>query len=281
MFRPLSRRVRTDPRFDEPQAGLPDYLVEPVIDWVRPLLLRDDPSLLHAVPAEDRLRTLQLLLRLDVPLDWRNDAYSALDSLLTRMVEDRELALDVVDALVQLMASPEYANDLDARLRLGGSEWSVLEHDGSRALVRRAIGPVPESIEAIWSDSQRGHQHLMSAWRKLNGRAADPSGAYREAIKAVEAVAKPVISPDNARATLGTMIRDIRAKPDKWEFVLGGASVEDVAALADLLWKGHLDRHGSDDESVPLEVSMAEADTAVHLAVPIVRIFAAGLVSRR
>ena len=48
----------------------------------------------------------------------------------------------------------------------------------------------------------------------------------------------------------------------------------------ELLWKGQIDRHGTDDASTPLSVSQAEAEAAVHLAVTLVQWFTSGAVSR-
>jgi hypothetical protein len=89
-----------------------------------------------------------------------------------------------------------------------------------------------------------------------------------------------VISPANHRATVGTMIADIRAKPEKWEVVLENATPADVAELAHMIWSSQLDRHGTDDEDAPLSVSQLQADAAVHLAIGLVRLFASGQIRR-
>ena len=41
----------------------------------------------------------------------------------------------------------------------------------------------------------------------------------------------------------------------------------------ELLWTNQLDRHGTDDESVPLQVTQEQAELAVHIALLLVRIF--------
>lgn len=69
------------------------------------------------------------------------------------------------------------------------------------------------------------------------------------------------------------MIGALRDAPDKWEFAMapkGGQPVDMVRTAMSLLWTAQLDRHGTDDESVPLSVSAAEAEAAVHLAVTLV-----------
>jgi hypothetical protein len=48
--------------------------------------------------------------------------------------------------------------------------------------------------------------------------------------------------------------------------------------MAALVWKSQFDRHGTDDASLPLNVSQAEADAAVHISIALVRIFAGRLI---
>jgi hypothetical protein len=162
-------------------------------------------------------------------------------------------------------------------LRMGGSAWEVTDTaDGQWQLTRRALGPIREAIEDTRTSSERAHAHLVKAWSELAGRDPDPGSAYREAVRAVECVAKPVISPNNATATLGTMLREMRDKPEKWRFVLG--STETVADMCETLWRGQPDRHGTDDETAPMHASPEEADAAVHLAIALVRFFAGELI---
>lgn len=273
-YRPLSTRGKPDPRFDEAQAGLPDYLLQPVVNWVGPLIWNRNP-LFGPEPNVEVLQEAQVALR--VSLDWTGGGDSAASSLVRRMGEDREFALDVLDYLVQKVADDDHSEKLAGALATGGSEWCVeSDNNGVRRLAKRAIGPVRDGIEVIHTTSQRAHHHLTEAWRLLGGRQPDASGVYREAIKAVEAVARPVVSPKNDRTTLGTIIRDLRAKPKKWTVALDGASAEDVADIADLIWKGQVDRHGSDDESVPLAVTLEEADAAFYIAMTLTRWFAQG-----
>jgi hypothetical protein len=61
----------------------------------------------------------------------------------------------------------------------------------------------------------------VKARNRLAGRNPDESTAYREAIRAVEAAAKPVIIPKNDKATLGQMIAALRDNGDKWATTIG------------------------------------------------------------
>jgi hypothetical protein len=277
MFRPLSKRGTPDPRFDEPQPGLPDYLMRPILEWMAPLLVREVQGHYGLTqPDADFLEGMQLAMRMEPPLDWRNGGDSAIGSLQTRMVREREFALDVLDFLLHFRAADPYTEKLERALRLGGSAWEVAQVGDTHQLAKRALGPVRESIEEIRSASQRAHHHLSEAWSRLSSRDPDASAVYREAIKAVESVARPVISPRNDRATLGTMIADMRNAPAKWTTRLDGTTTDDVRDMAEMIWKGQVDRHGSDDESVPLAVSLDEADAAFYVALMLVRWFAGG-----
>jgi len=46
------------------------------------------------------------------------------------------------------------------------------------------------------------------------------------------------------------------------------------------VWKGQLDRHGTDDETVPLSVSPEQADAAFSTCLNLVRLFVGGHVAR-
>ena len=91
----------------------------------------------------------------------------------------------------------------------------------------------------------------------------------------MEAAAQPIVSPKNGKATLGTMIKDMENKPSKWTFPLDEGNVGVVISMSKSLWLNHF-RHGTqprDDHTLP------EADAAVHLAIPLVRYFAGGIVT--
>jgi hypothetical protein len=278
-WRPLFSRDKPNPRLDQATEGLPPYLLGPVTKWIRRVCY--DPA--EDVFRESALQTLQLRFKLETPLNFGHPG-SAVQDLIARSEADEDFGLELIDYLLHHM--PEYTDRyedtrelaavLQSVLRLGGSAWEVVPVDGlSRAfrLSRRAVGPVREAILAVPA-STRAHQHLVEAWNRLSGRQPDPSGAYREAVRAVEAAAKPVILPLNDKATLGTMIAAMRDKPEKWESTL--VTVDEVRGMLAQVWTNQLDRHGTDDDSVPLNMTPDQADVAVHLALALVRIFVGG-----
>ena len=228
----------------------------------------------------DFLRTVQLRLRLDPALAWDGAGAAALD-LRARMEADEELALDAVDLTLQgldpnSLWSDEKVDALNRTLTAGGSAWEVarIAPDGPWQLARRALHEAREAIDLLPVTANRAGQHLIASWRKLASREVDPTGAYREAVRAVEAVAKPIVLPANDKATLGQMIAAMRDKPDKWKTTLG--EVDDVRRLMEIVWTEQLDRHGTDDEEMPLSVSPEQADAAFSVALSLIQLFAAG-----
>lgn len=281
VFRPLSQRNNPNPAFDGPYEGLPPWLLQSVLTWLDAFLYSEHYS--GNSPNDELLREAETTLRLRPPLDWQQGGYSAIESVRARVRKDDAFVLDFVDLMLSRLGpgGAEYASVLNDALTRGGSVWQVEPVDaGHFQLVRRAIGPVAEAIDDLRSTTQRAHAHLMQAWSKLMGRDPDPSTAYREAIRAVEVVAPPVVIPDDPKATLGKVIKALEDKPEKWTVDLAEATPEQVTGMAKMLWQAQFDRHGTDDEDVPLNVSQDQADAAVHIAIALVRLFAGGHVSR-
>lgn len=215
------------------------------------------------------------------------DALDMRDHLLERVRGDPELLLDAIDFTLASMdvhgMDREEARSLAAILGDSGSIWRVASEAQPPALERRVGEGEQAEATALIAGGGRAAQHLAQAWRAVYGRDPDPTGAYRESVRAVEAAGIPVVSPDNKSATLGTMIRDMRAKPEKWRVLLGGdnqqVAVLGVVGMLDLLWKGQADRHGTADETTPIAVSPEEAQAALQLAMPLVRWFTDGSIS--
>jgi hypothetical protein len=203
-----------------------------------------------------------------------------------RMKAHRVFGMDVIDFCLSYLSEtvPSYANaaatELNGILRQCGSAWQVSQREDAHTdrtiyfLARRDLEAAKNAIDEIRATAARPGEFLADAWRKLASREPDPNGAYDKAIKATEAAAQPVISPKNNKATLGTILRDLNAKPEKWKFALG-KDLDTVISMADRLWTNHF-RHGTQPRS---DHTFAEADAAVHLAIPLVRAFVGGLVT--
>jgi hypothetical protein len=164
----------------------------------------------------------------------------------------------------------------------GGSAWRVA--DDGRGLERRIDSTAVTSVRHAASNSSIASEHLTTAWRAAYGRQPDPGKAYGEAIKAVEAAAIPVVKPKHARATLGTVLGALNARPSDWELAMLGpertpCGPEPVVAMIELLWQGQSDRHAGNLPTVPTPA--AAAIMAVHLAATLVHWFSTGAIRKK
>lgn len=166
------------------------------------------------------------------------------------------------------------AVELEQILAASGSVWEVTsgEEPNRWRLTRRDLAGTREAIAALPA-GERASEMLQSAWVKLASRDPDPSGAYDLSVKAVEAAAHPVVSPNREKATLGSMLGDMLAQPERWSFVL--EDFDTVLSMASTLWTKHY-RHGTQRRDGH---TLGEADTAVHLALALVRFFTGNAVT--
>lgn len=267
--------ARAEEQYDALHEGVPEWLWPSLDGWRKA----------HCATKTDVLY-VQRRLRLEI-----SERYGTLFDALDREIladPSGNVLLNVVDALLARfnVTSPEHrqwvgvvANIFDE----AGSVWRVGQWpEGGFGLARRIDETVAEVVRSAMEHGRPG-QHLRDAWTSAYARVHNASHAYREAVRAVEAAVKPIVSPNNSAATLGTMIGDLRNKPEKWEVLLGPDGFDSVAALrqaCELIWKSQIDRHGTDDESVPLNVSLQEAQAAVHVAAMLVQLFSTGAIRR-
>jgi hypothetical protein len=288
-WRPLSVRESGEyADYDTLHPGVPRWLRSSLWSWVTGQLRFK----------EDFLR-IERTFRTEL---WatRSGRDGALAELQEQVSHDQELFLDVVDFLLSGFDPQRHAIDetgfyepsqdvqdvlaLTRMLSEAGSLWKVAAiSDRHFGLVRRMPQEVEAAAEQVMGKGDKAAQHLRLAWHAVYGRQPDPSKGYREAIKAVEAAAIPVVCPANPRATLGRVINDLRAKPSKWVVDLKHPTpdrqVETVADMLDLIWKGQSDRHGDPDPAAPISVSQEQAEAAVHLAVTVVQWFTMGVIA--
>jgi hypothetical protein len=167
---------------------------------------------------------------------------------------------------------------LDEMLMDAGSAFEVDWRQ--RRLQRRVDATVTATAEQTMSVDAGGH--LRASWTAMYGRHPDPSKAYDEAVRAVEAAAIPVVLPNGTRETLGKVLAHLTQAGDKWELAIEGPNSGDVAPLTEmisLLWKGHVARHAGGPTFRPQRQD--EAQMAVHLASTLVHWFTSGSVRLR
>ncbi|MEU3201419.1 hypothetical protein [Streptomyces sp. NPDC006996] len=298
-------RRRRDPQAADPQRpddetlieGVPDHLEIPLRRWLFAALQED----------EDMAQKIALHLRLRVDTGPRE--YSP-TKFLTAGTTVEQLP-EVINALLHLSAPSDplfhaaaggrvyrldlgrhtsfdrerAVSDLQDMLTLGGSAYRVNDsHTGLESRVDATAQQAVARVLTVSRTPQSGSaaDHLATAWKRAYGRDPDHPKAYSESIKAVESAAQSVIEPNNAKATLGTMLGVLRNSPQKFVTAIPSANgTDDIALVADMmrrLWQGQTSRHGSQNPT-RLETQQ-EAEMAVHLAVTLVHWFAAGLVYR-
>lgn len=174
--------------------------------------------------------------------------------------------------------------NLDGILKRSRSLYQVGIRAGRSGLTRRVPLGVKENADSLFARSGSAGVRLAKSWEALYGINPDASKSYGLAIKAVEDAAIPHVSPANGRATLGTLITQIRDQKN-WSLPMlreqeGNISGDVILHMMRLLWNGQHDRHGG-QPSAPGDVTFDEAQVAVSLAVNLVQLFSAGLVERR
>lgn len=172
-------------------------------------------------------------------------------------------------------------DQLETILAEAGSAWRVGQRLGNAGLERRVPEGVVEAAENAMTTSGAAGVLLSEAWRSLFGQSPDYEEAYEKAIKAVEEAGVDAVCPNNRKATLGTMARDMENQGD-WYLPLGEDLKHPSASapymMVQALWAGQESRHGGNGYRKPTQ---EEAESAVLLAVPLVQWFTSGVLGRR
>jgi hypothetical protein len=213
-----------------------------------------------------------------------------------------ELLLDIVDGLLDLLPykpAPPATND--PVLILVRRARKAMRNRGQRELLQellddghmvyrvrsdgrgleRRMSPVAHAQAIIAADAaeQAGYpiagERLLAAWNSIYALNPDPSGAYRDAVRAVEAVACPFFLPNAPAPTLGQVIRHLEDRASGYEMVIADktgqpADVGAAIAMMRLVWDGHRDRHEGGRTSAP--ISRESADAAVAVAITLVQL---------
>ncbi|SNX88171.1 hypothetical protein SAMN06272735_8607 [Streptomyces sp. TLI_55] len=266
--------------------GLPDHLAVPVRHW-----------------ALEALRNYVLVgvvcLRLRLPSTVLNSR--APDEALANYQDKNNpmIFLEIVDALLAGLADTnpyssgnygatarDLRTKLDYILTEGGSAYMVNpERDG---LCRRVNETLRESLEAAVQAADKQTQgagtHLREAFSAAYGISPNPSVAYSQSVKAVEAVANPLFLPKSPEPTLGAVRSTLDQGRNKYEMVVqdrtgAPAGINAVVELLNLLWHGQRDRHAGGPTSQP--VTQEAAETAVHAAALLVHWIATGAIRKK
>ncbi|GAA2930810.1 hypothetical protein GCM10010446_14500 [Streptomyces enissocaesilis] len=221
---------------------------------------------------------------------------------------EREVLWDVVDDLLFLLCTEPPAPEkspfatwftgsfrrtkrmVEPLNRLLVESRSVYEvTPDQRGLQRRMEAGLSEALKVAANAAESSgylaaRQYLERARDKLMAVHTDPSGAYVDLIRAVEAVACPMFLPLDPLPTLGKVRNHLRDADAKYEYVLTDKSGKPgntggvVAMLTDL-WEGHSDRHAGGPREVP--VSQEAAEAALTIATALVTLLSSSAVRPR
>lgn len=284
-FQRLDERMAGVPLRETLLPGVPPYLEDPLRAWLAEVLDDND----------------HLAMRVAVRLGWDAGGYTY-PLFLYEQTAAEDLLL-VVDAVLQLHPAWDAGGSLEADRRFGALFGFVLQlsellHDGASEFTvdldaGRLVRRVDETATAAAARAgdiapKDAAGHLQAAWAAAYGIQPDPDTAYREAVKAVEALAVPLVLPASAaagKATLGTVIGELKNNSGhKWQFVIPGQDgepqdAERIVVMLELLWQGQVSRHAGGHHNRPQ--TQAEAEAAVHLAAVLVQWLSSNAFQRR
>ncbi len=133
---------------------------------------------------------------------------------------------------------------------------------------------------AIRDAEESAARHLRNAWNQTYGRERNPTHAHAEMIRATESAARPVITPNDTRATLGTLIGQLDGQGSL--YTTTGASpanngVPGIVAMMRVLWQQQTDRHGA-NPTVP--ATQGRVEFLLPIASALVHVFSTGAIRR-
>jgi hypothetical protein len=282
-----------------PYAGVPSWLAHPLHQWAyqfltpelqqrvalkmripvsRPELQealnhikgRGAPHLLDHLHGDNLLQGINLALQLD----------NVLHTELEEITQVRELLRHRPDIRPPAELPPRYRAALQLKqiLEDGGSAYTVNVHWPERTQLTTRVDPTitHAATQTMANADPTTGQLLRDAWNHAYGINPDPTAAYREAVRAVEQIAGPLVLPNNHKPSLGTVRKHLLDAHSKWEFVLvddrGNGTVEPLVALMERLWNGQVSRHGGGPGN--RDQTLGEGQAAVHLAATLVQLLA-------
>lgn len=260
---------------DDLVEGVPDWLHPQVTEWLYRVLQSTDGPVVVLRPGHgSSADTQRVMMRIR----------TSTQPWLLR--PDDPALLDAVDATLRWVDwSPPRGehgdpDTLEAILAAANSAWRATP----QGLERRTDPTVTAAVATTARDAgTEAGEHLAAAWSAAYGRHPDPDKAYDEAVLAVEALSCPLVCPANTRATLGTVIRDLRSQRDRWELAIGDGSgnpapVDRLVEMLRLLWEGQSRHAGSPNSR---RQSPIEGNAAVHLAATVVQWLSSGVLCRK
>jgi hypothetical protein len=277
-YEPLHDRFRYDRTVLH--EGVPEWMHGDFMTLLRQLMDSDDN-----LPG-----VVQQTLRLTVDKEHRQHV------LLSHASADPELALEMLHLCLtrtpnqgaggsRRQASASLA--IAELLQRCQSAWAVGIQEGHYGLQRRVDPTVYAAAEVAMDAPTTAAAHLRDAWTACYQRNADPDQAMRKTVFALEAALASVVTEGDPQPSLGKISAAMRDAPHKWTVPLDDTrprgSDDGVPAAATLarqlehVWRTHrrhIDRDGKASGN-----TMAEAESALHVAVHIVHLAQRGLLA--
>lgn len=262
------------------RPGIPDYMRESVIGWIR------DGKYNHEYSDLEFLRRFQNTAKMNLGIKAsRRSTYDNLSEFLSKL--DQVKFINLIHFMLSEINVPpngrthHRAEALEKTLATGGASYKVGMVGGRYGLIERVPAAVAQTVEEVISSSGKASELLSKAWEMAFGINKSPSHAYSNAVKATEVFSCRLFSPNDKSATLGKDIHVLRSGEKNFQFVMQGSrnntSTHHLLSMMELLWHSQTDRHGEEDYS---NVTVEEAQAAVLLASTLVGWFSQGLVSR-
>lgn len=267
-FRSLRERLSGAPDPNEvlPLTVLP-HMRQPFMDWLEATC---EPTSSGATPS---WTVLCRMLKIDYT---GRDPYYAIRAAVT---EDNDLLLDLIDARLKFANFGTHLDDLSLVLFLAGSGWQVA--DSNDALEQVVDDTAREAVmSAIRAAEDSASRHLANAWAETFGRDRNPTHAHAEMIRAVESAARPAVTPNDSKATLGTIIGQLESHGSLYTTAGASAANDGVGAIVSmmkLLWQQQTDRHGA-NPTIP--ATQQRVEFLLPVAASLVHAFSTGAVGR-
>lgn len=255
-----------DPTEVLPLTVLP-YMRQPLIDWLGEVCQ-------GGYSGPDYWELLTQMLQLDYT-GMRPQA-----TVITAVNADNDTLLDLVDARLRLGNAYQHHDALRRILFLAGSGWRLNDDaDGLEHVVDESVKEA--ALQAIAAAEASASQHLKNAWAETYGKTKNPTHAHSEMVRAVESAARPVVTPKDKLATLGTLIGQMEQQGGSLYTTAGASSSNDgvagVVGMMKTLWQQQTDRHGA-NPTVP--ATQERVEFLLPIAAALVHAFSTGAIRR-
>ncbi len=284
---PFSVRVGARLANRDLQEGVPDWLIDPLLDWlqqhldrwsVKTVALRARISILGVDNPAEAVRRVRCALE-ERALESEAGRWDLLDAIDRVCQADPDLGVPTEIIGGRPVAGSAPLSQLNWLLVSGGSAYRIRRGRLEQRVDETTVAAFERAIATIADEAS---MHLRRAWAATYGRDPEPTRAYGEAVRAVEAVACPLLLPNDQRPTLGKAIAHLRDQPEEWKLVLPGegeaAGVGPLMAMLRLLWTAQRSRHAGGPNV--RDQFQAEAEAALSLAITLVQWFTSGFVHR-